>query len=62
MMAALLMCHGNVMNGLWIVNVILMSVAFGEKMDDKKLFLFVDIEDKPAEMFFQLSYYRGRSE
>ena len=50
------------MNGLWIVNVILMSVAFGEKMDDKKLFLFVDIEDKPTEMFFQLSYYRGRSE
>jgi len=28
-----------------------LSLAFAEKMDDKKLFLFVDVEDKPAEMF-----------
>ncbi|CAD6270195.1 unnamed protein product [Miscanthus lutarioriparius] len=28
-----------------------LSLAFAEKMDDKKLFLFVDVEDKPVEMF-----------
>jgi hypothetical protein len=28
-----------------------LSLAFAEKMDDKKLFLFVDVEDKPAEFF-----------
>jgi hypothetical protein len=29
-----------------------LSLAFAEKMYDKKLFLFVDVEDKPAEMFW----------
>ena len=28
-----------------------LSLAFAEKMDNKKLFLFVDVEDKPTEMF-----------
>ena len=28
-----------------------LSLAFAEKMHDKKLFLFVDVVDKPAEIF-----------
>jgi len=32
-----------------------LSIALAEKMDDKKLFLFVDVEDKPVEMFCNLA-------
>jgi hypothetical protein len=28
-----------------------LSLAFSERMGDKKLFLFVDVEDKPTEVF-----------